>query len=96
MNSVNSTFVVSIAKVEGVASIKGFHPISSVVVECQHAFVEGRQIMVMVFVTNELLDDQLFRKRDGVLCKFDMEEAYDHVNEDFIDYMLMRVGFGDK
>ena len=29
----------------------------------------------------------------GVLCQLDVEKAYDHVNWDFLIYMLQRYGF---
>ena len=30
------------------------------------------------------------------MCKMDLEKAYDHVNWDFLLYMLKRCGFGEK
>lgn len=35
-------------------------------------------------------------KRDGILCKFDMEKAFEHVCWDFLNYVLNRMGFGRK
>jgi len=32
----------------------------------------------------------------GLLCKLDLEKAYDHVNWDFLVYMLQRCGFGER
>jgi hypothetical protein len=32
----------------------------------------------------------------GALCKLDIENAYDHVNSDFLLYLLRRCGFGDR
>ena len=32
----------------------------------------------------------------GVLCKFDLEKAYDHVNLKFLLYLLMRCQFGER
>jgi hypothetical protein len=32
----------------------------------------------------------------GVLCKLDLEKAYDHVNWDFVLYLLQRCGFGER
>jgi hypothetical protein len=31
-----------------------------------------------------------------VLCRLDLEEAYDHVNCEFLLYLLKRCGFGEK
>lgn len=33
---------------------------------------------------------------EGVVIKIDLEKAYDHVNWDFVDYMLQHFGFGDR
>lgn len=32
----------------------------------------------------------------GVICKVDMEKAYDHKSRGFLDYVLGRPGFGVK
>lgn len=32
----------------------------------------------------------------GIICKVDLEKAYDHVNWDFLDYMLRKKGFRAK
>lgn len=31
-----------------------------------------------------------------MICKFDLEKAYDYVNWNFLDYILDRMGFGSK
>jgi hypothetical protein len=31
-----------------------------------------------------------------VLCKLDLHKAYDHVNCEFLFYLLKRCGFGEK
>lgn len=31
--------------------------------------------------------------KEGVLLKVDLEKAYDHVDWDFLDYMLLHFGF---
>lgn len=36
------------------------------------------------------------RKKEGIICKLDMEKAYHHVSWDFVDYMLDRLSFGLK
>jgi hypothetical protein len=62
----------------------------------QNAFVKGRQILDSVLVANKCLDSRLKSKDPGVLCKLDMEKAYDHIDRSFLLYLLRRCGFGEK
>lgn len=34
--------------------------------------------------------------KEGVLLKVDLEKAYDHVDWDFLEYMLLHFGFDDR
>ena len=61
----------------------------------QGAFVAKRQILDGVLVANELIDSRKRSKVEGVIFKIDLEKAYDHVGGNFIDYMLLRFGFGE-
>lgn len=54
--------------------------LGKIVGKCQHIFVEGMQIMDAVLVANEVVDDLIFRNREGFLRKLHMVKAYDHVN----------------
>ena len=67
-----------------------------IISKSHNAFVKGRQILDLVLVANECLDIRLKSEVPGVLCKLDMERAYDHVDWSFLLYLLWRCGFGEK
>ena len=54
--------------------------IDKVVSPSQNAFMEGRQILDVVVIANEAVDSMLRRNDGGVVCKLDIEKAYDHLN----------------
>ena len=70
--------------------------VGKVVSSTQNAFVEGRQILNAALVANEVIDSVLKRKESGVLCKLDLEKAYDRINWDFLLSVMQRMGFGEK
>ena len=62
--------------------------ISGIIFETQNASVPDRQILASILIANECLDSRLKAGVPGVVCKLDVEKAFDHVSWDFLMYML--------
>lgn len=68
----------------------------NIILQPQSAFVKGRQILDSVFIANECIEDRRLAGKNGVLCKLDLEKAYDCMNWNFLDYILLIMGFWVK
>jgi hypothetical protein len=70
--------------------------LAKIISDTQNAFIGSRQILDLVLFANECSDSQIRLGKSKLLCKLDLEKAYDHVNWDFLLYLLQRCGFGEK
>ena len=47
-------------------------------------------------MANECVHSRLKERNPGIICKLDLEKAFDKVDWKFLHYMLGRMGFGEK
>ena len=52
--------------------------------KAQNDFVGGRQIMDAYLIANEVIDSMLKKKENELLCKLDIEKAYDRIKWKFL------------
>ncbi|GKU89448.1 hypothetical protein SLEP1_g3583 [Rubroshorea leprosula] len=69
--------------------------LTKVIGEQQMAFIGGRQLVDGVIIANEVIDEVKRKKKSCFIFKVDFEKAYDKVCWEFLDYMMMRLGFNE-
>ncbi|XP_059292426.1 secreted RxLR effector protein 78-like [Lycium ferocissimum] len=52
--------------------------------------------MDATLIASECVDSRLRGEHPGIMCKLDIEKAYDHVNWDFLLNILKQMGFGER
>ncbi|RVX14050.1 LINE-1 retrotransposable element ORF2 protein [Vitis vinifera] len=97
LKSINNTFLVLIPKKGGAEEFGDFRPIN---------LLEGLYKMLAKVLANRLKkvidkvvshDQNAFVKGDtGVICKLDIEKAYDKINWQFLLKVMEKMGFGAK
>ena len=70
--------------------------LAKVISKAQNAFVEGRQILNAMLIANEVIDSILKSNGGAILCKLDIEKAYDHMEWSFLLSVMEKMGFEEK
>ena len=70
--------------------------IGKVVSPYQNPFVTGRQILDASLIANEVIDAWQKMGEKGIICKLDIEKAYDSINWQFLMKVMQKMGFGSK
>ena len=70
--------------------------IGKVVSSDQNAFIMGRQILDASLIANEVIDSWQKMGKKDLICKLDIEKAYDRINWQFLLKVLQKIGFGPK
>ncbi|RVW17271.1 Transposon TX1 uncharacterized 149 kDa protein [Vitis vinifera] len=92
VKSLNATFLVIVPKRGGAEDLKDFRPISLV----GSLYKLLAKILDAVLIANEAVDSRLKDNVGGVLCKLDIEKAYDRVSWSFLLAVLKEMGFGKR
>lgn len=72
------------------------HVLPSSVAENQMALAANRPILYAYLIANEVIDVWNLSHKEGVVLKLDLEKAFDKVDWDFLDVILLAKGFGHR
>lgn len=67
--------------------------VGRVISSSQNVLVDGRQILDVTLVANEVVDSRLKSGTNGILCKFDIKKTYDYVNWGFLLEVVNKIGW---
>ncbi|XP_058774265.1 secreted RxLR effector protein 78-like [Vicia villosa] len=70
--------------------------IGLIISESQSAFLSKRQILDGILIANEIADEARRKKKELLMFKVDFEKAYDSVDLNFLDCVMIRMGFYEK
>jgi len=67
--------------------------IGYVISDAQSTFIKGRQIFDGILVANEVVNDARKRKKDLLLFKVDFEKAYDSIDWNYLEEVMVKMSF---
>jgi len=67
--------------------------IGSLISDAQSAFIKGRQILDGILVANEVVDEARKCHMELLLFKVDFEKAYDSIDWNYLEEVMLKMGF---